>query len=121
LSDGLEDLRERYELVGQQLAAVFPPGWKTAWCQVEMAEDHGSVDCFYVGEGAAQPAYLTASSELFDAFKALWDASPTPPWTTITFVLQADGSFEVDHGYDPIPLDEVVERRAAWKKQYLPQ
>jgi hypothetical protein len=28
---------------------------------------------------------------------------------------------DIDYGYGDISLDELVGRRAAWKKQYLPQ
>ena len=116
----LEQLGELYARAGREVAALLPRGWKTVWCQVEMAEDHGSVCCFYVGDGAPKPAYVAAPPELFDTFKEIWDESPEPPWTTSTFVLHLDGKLDVDHGYEPTPLDEVVERRAAWKKKYLP-
>lgn len=85
-----------------------------------MAEDHGSVHCFYVGDDP-KPAYVAAPPELFDTFKEIWDESPDPPWTTATFILDAHGKFDIDYGYDDISLDEVFERRLAWKKKHLPQ
>jgi hypothetical protein len=117
----MEELGELYAVAGKLVASILPPGWKTAWCQVEMEEDHGSVDGFYVGDAAPRPTYVRATPELFNAFKAIWDASPEPPWTTATFILHASGTFDIDYGYDDISLDQVVERRAAWKKKYLPQ
>jgi hypothetical protein len=117
----LDELGKLYERAGKQVAGAVPRGWKTVWCQVEMAQDHGSVNCFYVGEDAPKPSYVPGPPELFDTFKRIWDESPEPPWTTATFVLHADGKLDIHYGYDEIELDAIVERRAAWKKKYLPQ
>jgi Protein of unknown function, DUF600 len=120
-SSALDELGKLYERAGKQVAGILPRGWQTAWCQVEMEEDHGSVNCFYVGADAPKPAYVRAPPELFNTFKAIWDGSPEPTWTTATFILHVGGKFDIDYGYDDISLDEVVERRAAWKRKYLPQ
>jgi hypothetical protein len=34
-----------------------------------------------------------------------------------TFVLHSGRNFDIDYGYDLIPLDEAFERREAWEKK----
>src|SRR5262245_36850582 len=103
---------------------MLPNAWKTAWVQVEMEEDHGSAACFYVGEGTSKPTYVRTSNEIDDTFRELWKVaqsdSAEKPWTTATFTLHADGDFNIDYGYKPIPIEEMDSRRRAWKAKYLP-
>ena len=120
----LKDLAHLYEEAGNQIAVALPAGWKTAWVQVEMEEDNGSVACFYVTSApSSKPAYCPTPMELYDIFKEMRQvaAANDEAWTTATFILRSDGTFDIEYGYDPAPLDEISDRRKAWKEKYLPR
>jgi hypothetical protein len=40
-------------------------------------------------------------------------------WTTMTFILQNDGKFIIDYGYEDLNNTSEITRRKTWKKKYL--
>lgn len=124
-SSVLERLGSFYPEIGSELAATAPEGWRRIWVQAEVDDDQATLACFAATRDTAEPRYFRASRPLVKLFRAMReaavDAGSAQPWTTATFVLEAAGAFDVQYGYDPVPLDDVVARRDAWEKQHLPQ
>ncbi|MCW1928114.1 antitoxin YezG family protein [Bhargavaea beijingensis] len=40
------------------------------------------------------------------------------PWTNLTFILNRDGTFHVDYGYEDLTEADPGEQREAWKAKY---
>ena len=40
-------------------------------------------------------------------------------WTSMTFILERNGEFHIDYGYENLNNTSIVHRRKQWKKKYL--
>jgi hypothetical protein len=112
-----------YEKIAQTLQRELPAGWKKAWAYSEMSERDGSVVVYYL-DGAAKVAWIDPPLALYERFRELNNAArladPGQTWTTATFSLESGGPFNVDFGYQPIPIDGELARDTAWNERYLP-
>jgi len=119
----LERYAEFYEKIARELRRALPSGWTKTWAWSEMSERDGSVVVYYL-DAARTVCWITPPLKLYERFRQLNNAArrtnPALVWTSCTFALDAEGAFDVDFGYDPIPIEEEDERRAAWKMKYLP-
>ena len=119
--DMFKTLATLYQHIGHEISKTLPDDWQTAWVQVEMEEKSWSVDCFYsVVDSSVEPCYTELPNSVNTAFRRLRQvASTTGEWTTATFILKRDGAFTIEYGYDPVPIEQIYERRLAWKQKYL--
>jgi len=119
----LERYAALYEKIARELQRALPAGWTKAWAWSEMSERDGSVVVYYL-DAAQTVGWIEPPLALYDRFRELNNAArrtdPALVWTSATFTLDVQGAFNVDFGYDPIPIDEEDDRRAAWKIKYLP-
>jgi hypothetical protein len=119
----LERYAALYEEIASELQHALEPGWTKTWAWSEMSERDGSVVVYYL-DGAQTIRWITPPLTLYERFRQLNNAArnadPNAVWTSVTFTLDANGAFEVDFGYDPIPIENEAERRTAWKARYLP-
>jgi hypothetical protein len=80
------------------------------------------VACFYRHSGG-KPEHFTLPPSMFAQFYAMRheavQADPAAAWSTLTFILEHDGKFHVDHGYDPASVEGMFARRMAWRARYL--
>jgi hypothetical protein len=116
---------EIYKKLGNHVAGALPARWQKAWVQAEIDSDNGMVACYYTTAGEATPEQLDELPfTVYKDFRDLQDAArrfdPKHVWTTATFTLQHDGTFKIDLGYEPIPIEAQYERRLDWEKKHLP-
>lgn len=120
----LDQYAKVYKKIGAALQRELPSGWTKAWAYSEMSERDGAVVVYYL-DVTQRIAWITPPLALYERFRELNDASRSGDramrWTTATFALEPSGKFDVDFGYDAVPIDEERARRAAWKLRYLPQ
>jgi hypothetical protein len=113
-----------YKKLARHLKRALPKGWSKAWIWAEMSERYGSIVVYYVDD-AGKIGWIAPPLALYDRFRELNNAARRGGlifvWTSATFSLERDGTFSIDFGYDPIPIEEEDERRDAWKLRYLPQ
>ena len=102
----LDHYAELYPKIAADLDRALPHDWRQAWMS------------------NASPAWITPPLRLYERFREMNDAarnsSPEQPWTTATFILQRDGTFDVDFGYGSTSIEEEQDRLEAWKRRYLP-
>jgi hypothetical protein len=119
----LDRYAELYEEIARELQRALPEGWTKTWAWSEMSANDGSVVVYYL-DAAGTVGWIQPPLALYDRFRELNNAArrtnPALVWTSATFTLDAHGAFDVDFGYDPIPIEEEADRRAAWKIKYLP-
>lgn len=112
-----------YKKIADTLQRELPVGWSKAWAYSEMSERDGSVVVYYLDD-ARKIAWIKPPLALYERFRELNNAAriadPDQTWTAATFALESSGKFNVDFGYDAIPIDEELARRSAWKARYLP-
>ena len=103
---------------------MLPDDWQKVWVLVEMETNTGSVICYYRDEdGSIQPLMSGVSLEVYSAFRRVRQemslASTPPLWSSATYILQRNGTFSIDYGYDPVPIEDEEERLQMWKQKYL--
>ncbi len=112
-----------YKKVADILQHELPAGWAKSWAYAEMSERDDSVVVYYVDD-ECKVGWIKPPLALYERFRELNNASriadPTQAWTTLTFALHRSGQFDVDFGYEAIPIDDELARRSAWKARYLP-
>ncbi len=120
----LEKYTASYETIAQRLVPELPPGWRDACVLAEMRADNGMVVGFARVGSSSEPTWLDLPATLYDAFRAMHDAArdgadPAQIWTSASLRLRSDGAFDVNYGYEPVPLDEQTERIDAWTQRSL--
>jgi hypothetical protein len=113
-----------YRQARTAISKMLPDNWQVVWVLVEMEVDTGSLICYYRGEdGSIQPLMNGVSLDAYSAFRRVWQemsqASTTPLWSSATYILQRNGTFSIDYGYDPVPIEDEEERLQMWKQKYL--
>jgi hypothetical protein len=112
------------EKIARDLSRALPAGWVKAWAAAEMSERDGAIIIYYV-DALQSVGWITPPLTVYEHFRALNDAARRADarhvWTTATFALQQTGAFDIDFGYDPIPIEDEDVRSDAWKARYLPQ
>ena len=62
------------------------------------------------------------SGEIMAALKELWSKfveTEESPWTSTTLILEADGQFTIDFGYENLERTDFAEWHAAWESKHL--
>lgn len=118
-----ENIERLYEEIGDELFEIVSDEFDTAWINVEMQRDSGSIGV-YIKRKDEQYFSLDPTSTLFKLFNELWHEFKVmgpSPWTTATFIIQDSGKFTIDFGYDDISggHSTSLERTQAWQKKYL--
>ncbi|MCM3087670.1 antitoxin YezG family protein [Bhargavaea ginsengi] len=130
------DQKEIFQEAAQVINDLIPEEWNKVYLYVEGWEDF-STEYFYYdpADGRAPvlshqiPTLFDLDEEEFedrefelaerildlqDAFKELGQE----PWTSLTFILECNGQFHVEYGYENLRDVEMVEQREAWKAKY---
>ncbi len=116
-------LAKLYRQTRTAISKTLPDDWQTAWVLVEMEEGTGSLICYYRSEdGSIKPLMSGVSLDAYSAFRRvrheMSQASTTPQWSSATYILQRNGAFSIEYGYEPVPIEDEEERRQAWKQKY---
>lgn len=40
-------------------------------------------------------------------------------WSSMTFILERDGEFNIDYGYEDLNVSDEIQRRRKWEEKYL--
>lgn len=113
------------------LERTLPDSWETVVFYAEYSDDAFSIEyfvktpqqadfikCFSV-PGVERTALLKDFIEIDKVISPEREAlDPSKRWSTMTLVLQADGKFRVDYGYDDSDESPYLKKQA-WKKKYL--
>jgi hypothetical protein len=115
----LESYAQSYGEIAARLVPELPAGWSEARVLAEMRADNGMVVGFARLPNAVEPLWLDLPNTVYDAFRAMHDAAvrsgdPAQRWTSATLRLQRDGTFNVQYGYDPVPIEDQFERVDDW-------
>ncbi len=117
-------LAKFYRHMRTAISKMLPDDWQTAWVLVEMETGTGSLICYYRSEdGSIKPLMSGVSLEAYSAFRRIREemsqASTPPLWSSATYILQRNGTFSIEYGYDPVPIEDEEERLQLWKQKYL--
>ncbi len=120
----VDKITKLYRHAGKQIAKIAPKDWQIAWTRVEMEDVTGSVVCFYRSiDYAIKPPIGKLPLDLYNDFRNIWretrQAKPPNIWSSVTFILQRNGTFTIEYGYEPVPIEDELERLKAWKQKYL--
>ena len=56
---------------------------------------------------------------MFEQLHGLGTQGSKSVWTNLTFTLERGGKFDVEFGYEPVPIEGEYERRLAWIAKHL--
>jgi hypothetical protein len=112
-----------YGEIAHELYEIINGDLDIAWIYVEMSKDTSSV-CVYFKTVNGQHFSSEPTSTIFKLFNTLWSEFKTigqPPWATATFIIQDNGTFNIDFGYDNIfdGCSTSLERLQSWIRKYL--
>ena len=113
-----------YRQIRTAISKTLPDDWQTVWVLVEMETGTGSLICYYRGaDGSIKPLVSGVPLETYSAFRRvrqeMSQASTSPIWSSATYILQRNGAFSIDFGYDPVPIEDEEERLHLWKQKYI--
>lgn len=120
-------MNEKIESLYQQIADVLydniPADFKKAWISVEMQEDFGSTGVYYQSADN-QFHFAMPHDALFDLFNEMWLEYRNigqQLWTSATFMIDPQGKFSIDFGYEDIFNDGSTrsDREEDWIRKYL--
>jgi hypothetical protein len=114
----LEEYAESYQRIADALTAGLPKGWTEVFVLAEMRTDEGMVSGF-ARTKAPDPEWFEVPVPAYDAFRAMYLAArdsgdPKALWTSATLHVKNDGTFVVDYGYDPVPVEDQFDRIETW-------
>jgi hypothetical protein len=120
----LDRYANSYREIANSLIRELPAGWSEARVLAEMRADNGMVTGFARLPTAPAPVWLDLPDSVYDAFRAMYDAAvqsgdATQRCTSATMRMQRDGTFNMQYGYHPVPLEDQLERVEDWSKRNL--
>jgi len=118
----LEKYADSYQQIAGALTPELPKGWTEVYVLAEMRTNEGMVSGF-ARTKAAESEWFEVPMPAYDAFRAMYvvardSGDPKALWTTATLHLKNDGTFDVDYGYDPVPVEDQFDRIEAWAKNH---
>lgn len=118
-----ERIENLYGEIANELYEIINGEFDTAWINVEMSKDTGSVGVYFKTQDG-QYFSVEPTSTLFELFSTLlheFKAVGQPPWSTAAFIVRDDGKFSIDFGYEDIfdGRSTSLERMQAWIRKYL--
>lgn len=117
----LDALQALYSEAAAEIIAALPPDWTNVYVHVELDEQTQAVAAFYRARTTTAPTYVKLPDPVFVTFQKMravaMSNDPKGAWTTASFVLDHNGKFTIDYGYEPIPIEEELTRRRAWRNK----
>ena len=117
-----EETGKLFTAIGNEVASALPPGWEKVWLQVEIIPESTAIGAFFIGGTTTRPTYIKMPRRLFRMFEqlhGLGTQGSKSVWTNLTFTLERGGKFDVEFGYEPVPIEGEYERRLAWIAKHL--
>ncbi|MFA0814285.1 MAG: immunity protein YezG family protein [Anaerofustis sp.] len=127
---------EYYTKLAILLNNVIPVSWKKIALHAEVGEDSISTYFYYLIEngeylqgGAICDDYDVSNLEyqeflinLVETIKELnndYGKNGQEKWNSMTFLLDSDGTFNIDYSYDDLSNSSARQRRKNWLNKYL--
>ncbi len=112
---------DMYLQIADALRQDLPEKWIKALFQVELEEYSGRAAGFY--QVAKEPAchHLDIQADVISLFKELQRSMTlrqTQAWNSATYILHADGHFDIYFEYFDFALSNVLDRRKAWREKH---
>ncbi|WP_243367947.1 immunity protein YezG family protein [Microvirga solisilvae] len=101
----LKDIHQRLaDIIGQ----AIPEDWTKAWIKAQMHTGNAEFDFMYVQPANTTPVPFHDQAspfigDIYKSFKAMREAfvqSGQPAWRSATFIVESNGRFVVEYGYD---------------------
>jgi len=125
-----------YQEIATTINDLIPEKWSKVFLYVEGWEDFSTEYFYYYPEDGGAPLlsynipdqfgldneeFEDRESELAELVLSLQDVfkeQGQEPWTNLTFILNSDGKFNVEYGYEDLREVNMVEQRDSWKAKY---
>jgi hypothetical protein len=132
----MPDQKETFEQIAEGLNDLIPEEWSKVFLYVEGWEDFCTEYFYYYPADGRAPVlshhipnhfdldeeeFEDRESELAEQVLSLQDVfkeQELEPWTSLTFILECNGQFHVEYGYEDLRDVDMVEQREAWKTRY---
>jgi hypothetical protein len=115
----LDALQSLYSEAADEITAALPSDWTNVYVHVELDDQTQAVAAFYRGRKTTAPTFVDLPDPVFVTFAKMravaMSNDPKGAWTTASFVLDNNGHFTIDYGYEPIPVESESARRRAWR------
>ncbi|NLM36441.1 MAG: DUF600 family protein [Clostridiales bacterium] len=130
-------VKEMYEELADKIKTIIPVKWDKILLRAEVQKEVNSVYyCFYESEtgqlkeyssltkeyGVDRKRRMFFTTEISRIIKMLYDyfiKIGEKKWTTITYILEKDGTIKVEYGYEDLDNSDEVTRKELWKEKYL--
>ncbi|MCM3087669.1 antitoxin YezG family protein [Bhargavaea ginsengi] len=127
---------EIYQALANQLNDLIPEQWEKVFLYVEDWNDSSTAYFFYYPAEGTGPVLSHDTPERFDmdpddfeikeyelgetglSLQRGFREDGQEPWTSFTFILEQNGQFKVDFGYEDLSEVDPGEQREAWKARY---
>ena len=131
-----EQIDKHYEEIAHQISTMIPEEWTTVKLYAESWPGYSTVYFYYDPVSNTQPILNLDIPDLFSvdpddtilqkrqlrrtvlALQQLFSEQELETWTNFTFILNHDGTFQAEYGYEDLTELDPGEKREAWKVKY---
>ncbi|KZE37503.1 hypothetical protein AV656_13150 [Bhargavaea cecembensis] len=131
-----EQIDKCYEEIAQQIIEMIPEEWSTVKLYAESWPGYSTVYFYYDPAGNTLPILNLDIPDLFSvdpddfilqkrqlrrtvlALQQLFSEQDMETWTNFTLILNHDGTFKAEYGYEDLTELDPGEKREAWKVKY---
>ncbi|KZE37502.1 hypothetical protein AV656_13145 [Bhargavaea cecembensis] len=131
-----EKMKEIYQEIAELIDETIPEEWKNVKLYVEGWKGYSTAYFYYYPESSEKPILSYSIPERFAidkmefhqqerkirrtalSLQKAFESDGQEPWTNFTFILNRNGTFHVDYGYEDLTEADPGEQREAWKAKY---
>ncbi|WP_213421786.1 immunity protein YezG family protein [Bhargavaea massiliensis] len=131
-----EQIDKHYEEIAHQINCMIPEEWTTVKLYAESWPGYSTVYFYYDPVSNTQPILNLDIPDLFSvdpddtilqkrqlrrtvlALQQLFSEQEMETWTNFTLILNHDGAFQAEYGYEDLTELDPGEKREAWKVKY---
>ncbi|MBC1792949.1 immunity protein YezG family protein [Listeria booriae] len=134
-----EIMEQLYQEIATQVGRIIPEEWDKFLLYSEVDEDREASFFYYYPKGSDTPIYnidiedmdgvdedivTEEMKKLRKALRSLWNefiVNKQEPWTSINFIMDASGEFELNYGYADLEENgySYYERMLIWEYENL--
>ena len=131
-----EQFDKCYKEIAHQINTMIPEEWATAKLYAESWPGYFTVYFYYDPESTNRPILNLDIPDLFSvdsddfhlqkrqlrrtilALQQLFTEQEMETWTSFAMILNQDGTFQAEYGYEDLTELDPGEKREAWKAKY---
>ncbi|MCW1928970.1 immunity protein YezG family protein [Bhargavaea beijingensis] len=131
-----EQIDKCYEEIAQQIIEMIPEEWSTVKLYAESWPGYSTVYFYYDPVSNTHPILNLDIPDLFSVdpddfilqkrqlrrtvldLQQMFSEQEMETWTNFTFILNHDGTFKAEYGYEDLTELDPGEKREAWKAKY---